>query len=181
MRLIALFAGLAIVLGFTACTPPSALDTNPQYVRMTRAEFDRYVLGKPFLVQGVMGGPDRLFEYRRNGKYTLSSFDGNGRPVLQREGNWRFEDGTVCTGRLSRSEIGDSCVTIFSAPLAAAPDVMNCNVRWVGERGNLDDGAVHRCRVAAQYGSGRSTPGRRQSVGPGLKPGGQGSVPANFN
>ena len=181
MRLIALVAGLATVLGLTACTPPSALDTNPHYVRMTRAEFDRQVLGRPFLVQGVMGGPDRLFEYRRNGKYTLSSFDGAGRPILLREGNWRFEDGTVCTGRLSRSEVGDSCVTIFSAPLAAAPDVMNCNVRWVGDRGNLEDEAVHRCRVAAQYASGRSAPGRRQSVSPGLKPGGEVSAPSNFN
>ncbi|MGO1076186.1 hypothetical protein [Inquilinus sp. CA228] len=150
MRLIALIAGLAIVLGLTACTPPSALDTNPQYVRMTRAEFDRGVLGRPFLVQGVMGGPDRLFEYRRNGKYTLSSLDGASRPVLMREGNWRFEDGTVCTGRLSRSEIGDSCITIFSSPLVEAPDVMNCTVRWVGERGNLDDGTVHRCRATVR-------------------------------
>ncbi|WP_155888755.1 hypothetical protein [Inquilinus limosus] len=150
MRSVALVAGLAIVLGLTACTPPSALDTNPQYIRMTRAEFDRVVLGRPFLVQGVLGGPDRLFEYRRNGKYTLSGLDGNGRPVLLREGNWRFEAGTVCTGRLSRSEPGDSCVTIFSSPLAAAPDVMNCNVRWVGERGSLDDGTVHRCRATVR-------------------------------
>jgi hypothetical protein len=150
MRLIALIAGLAIVLGLTACTPPRALDTNPQYVRMTRAEFDRVVLNRPFLVEGVMGGPDRLFEYRRNGKYKLSSLDGNAGPVLLREGNWRFEDGTVCTGRLSRSEVGDSCITIFSSPLVEAPDVMNCTVRWVGERGNLDDGTVHRCRATVR-------------------------------
>jgi hypothetical protein len=150
MRLFALLAGLAIVLGLAACTRPSALDTNPQYVRMTRAQFDRHVLGRPFLVQGVLGGPDRLFEYRRNGKYTLSALDGSGRPIQLREGNWRFEDGTVCTGRLSRSEVGDSCVTIFSSPLAAAPDVMNCNVRWVGDRGNLGDEAVHRCRATAR-------------------------------
>lgn len=151
MRLIALVvAGLATVLGLAACTPPRALNTNPHYVRMTRAEFDRVVLGRPFLVEGMMGGPDRLFEYRRNGRYTLSAFDGSGRPVLLREGNWRFEGGTVCTGRLSRSETGDSCVTIFSSPLAAAPDVMNCNVRWVGDRGNLDDGTVHRCRATVR-------------------------------
>ncbi|WP_144445648.1 hypothetical protein [Inquilinus limosus] len=150
MRLIVLVAGLAAVLGLTACTRPSALDTNPQYVRMTRAEFDRQVLGRPFLVQGVLGGPDRLFEYRRNGKYTLSGLDGSGRPIQLREGNWRFEDGTVCTGRLSRSEAGDSCVTIFASPLAAAPDVMNCNVRWVGDRGNLEGDSVHRCRVTAR-------------------------------
>ena len=150
MRLIALVAGLATVLGLTACTPPSALDTNPKYIRMTRAEFDRQVLGRPFLVEGVMGGPDRLFEYRRNGKYKLSGLDGNGRPILLREGNWRFEDGTVCTGRLSRSEVGDSCITIFSSPLAAAPDVMNCNVRWVGDRGSLGDEAVHRCRATVR-------------------------------
>ena len=181
MRLIALVAGLATVLGLTACTPPSALDTNPHYIRMTRAEFDRQVLGRPFLVEGVLGGPDRLFEYRRNGKYTLSALDRSGRPIRLREGNWRFEDGTVCTGRLSRSEVGDSCITIFSSPLAAAPDVMNCNVRWVGDRGNLEDQAAHRCRVAARYETGRSAPGRRQSVSPGLKPGGEGSVPGNFD
>ena len=181
MRLIALVAGLATVLGLTACTSPSALDTNPHNIRMTRAEFDRQVLGRPFLVEGVLGGPDRLFEYRRNGKYTLSALDGRGRPIRLREGSWRFEDGTVCTGRLSRSEVGDSCITIFSSPLAAAPDVMNCNVRWVGDRGNLEDSAVHHCRVTAQYEAGRSAPGRRQSVNPGLKPGGEGSVPSNFD
>jgi len=181
MRSIALVASLATVLGVSACTPPSALDTNPHYIRMTRAEFDRQVLGRPFLVEGVLGGPDRLFEYRRNGKYTLSALDGAGRPIRLREGSWRFEDGTVCTGRLSRSEAGDSCITVFSSPLAAAPDVMNCNVRWVGERGNLEDGAVHRCRVAAQYGAGRSGSGRRQSLSPGLKPGSEGGVPGNFD
>ena len=150
MRIATLAAGLGMVLALVACTPPSALDTNPHYVRMTRAEFDRQVLGKPFLVEGVLGGPDRLFQYGRNGKYTLSSLDGRGAPIQVREGSWRFEDGTVCTGRLSRSETGDSCVTIFSSPLAVAPDVMNCNVRWVGERGALEDAAVHRCRVAAR-------------------------------
>jgi hypothetical protein len=148
MRLILWVVGLATILGLGACTQPSALDTNPQYARMTRPQFDRQVLGKPFLVQGVLGGPDRIFQYGRNGKYTLSGLDGSGRPIRLQEGSWRFEDGTVCTGRLSRSEPGDSCVTIFASPLAAAPDVMNCNVRWVGERGALEDAAVHRCRVA---------------------------------
>lgn len=150
MRIAASVAGLTILAALAACTPPSALDRNPVNVRMTRAEFDRQILGRPFLVQGVFGGADRIFEYGRNGKYTLSALDGRGLPIRLQEGSWRFEDGTVCTGRLSRSEPGDSCITIFSRPLAQAPDVMNCNVRWVGERGSIQDAAVHRCRVAGR-------------------------------
>lgn len=155
MRFVTLAAALGTMLAFSACippsTPPSTLDIDPTYVRMTRAEFDRQILGRPFLVEGVLGGPpDRIFEYRRNGTYTLSALDGRGAAIQEREGNWRFEGGTTCTGRLSRSESGDSCVTIFASPLAEAPDVMSCNLRWVGQRGNLEDAAVHRCRVAAR-------------------------------